>query len=343
MCRYSRKGRNKIRLKQLKNRQTGLKDRQERFKNRQTGSKSRQEAHKKGPEKRAVLLTGILMILVILAVLAVIRGGDIPGNYDGRIPGTEKNVEMEESAETAETKEAEAQIPLPVNEKEEALLRSLYRAMEKKEPDQAARILNSQEDLLKTLVQETLDGKKYLYWQEEAEGELTGYMEEMTGETKGRGLAVTRFNTVFFGEFSGGKPEGDCAAVQAMVLAEPRFTYADGEWKNGKMNGHGKTGYRYYENAPETGFVMAEKEGRYQENLLEGDFTYIAENAGGEQLCWDMQAKNGVTVLSEKWVRHKNNGTYMLPSKEDSGRAYVLSESQAETIMWNNLIVWDEQ
>ena len=33
----------------------------------------------------------------------------------------------------------------------------------------------------------------------------------------------------------------------------------------------------------------------------------------------------------------------MLPSKEAPERAYVLSENQAETIMWNNLIVWDEQ
>ncbi len=325
------------------------------FRERRAELGDKRMAHKKSPGRGAGFL---IAVLAAAAVLAALRRGKIPGNYNGCAPEIEKNMEteknmeieenmeMEDPVETGEaekTEETKAGVPLPVNEEEEALLKSLCQAMEKRELDQAAEILNSQEDILKTLVQETLGGKKYLYWQEETAGELTGRMEELTGETEGRGLAVTRFNTVFFGEFSKGKPEGDCAAVQAMILAEPRFTYADGEWKNGKMNGHGKTGYRYYENAPEAGFVMAEKEGTYQENLLEGDFAYTAKNAEGEQLCWHMQAKDGVTVLSEEWIYQKNNGTYMLPSKEAPERAYVLSENQAETIMWNNLIVWDEQ
>lgn len=288
--------------------------------------KSRLAAHKKRLGMGAVL---------IAVVLAAVWGGKKPGSHKNQTP---------ESVETAGMKETEeTQIPLPVDEKEETLLKALYQAMEKKEMDRAAEIINSEEEVLKNLVQETLAGKKYLYRMEEEDGEVTGRMEELTKETEGKGLAVTRFNTIFFGEFSGGKPEGDCAAVQAMVLTEPRFTYADGEWKNGKMNGHGKTGYRYYENAPETGFVMAEKEGVYQENLLEGDFTYTAENAGGERLRWSMQAEHGVTVLSGQWTFYENNGTYMLPSEEDPGRAYVLSESQAQTVMWNNLITWDEQ
>lgn len=327
-------------MRQRKDRLTALKSKLTVLRDRLAVLKNSLTAHKKSPGKGASLL---IAILAVLAVLAVFRGGEIPGNYGRGTPETEKNVEMEETVEIGETEETKAPVSLPVNEEEEALLNSLCQAMEKKELDQAAEILNSQEELLKTLVQETLGGKKYLYWQEENAGEPTGHMEEITGETEGKGLAVTRFNTAFFGEFSRGKPEGNCTAVQAMVLAEPRFTYADGEWKNGKMNGHGKTGYRYYENAPEAGFVMAEKEGRYQENLLEGDFAYTTENAKGERLCWNIQAKNGVTVLSEEWIFHKNSGTYMLPSGEDSERAYVLSESQAETIMWNNLIVWDEQ
>ncbi len=338
-------------MERQKDRRGVFRERQKELKEKM-GPGERRAANKKSPGKGAGFL---IAVLAAAAVLAALRGGKIPGNYNGRAPKIEKsmeternmeieeNVEMKDPAETGEAGKTEADVPLPVNEEEEALLKSLYQVMEKKELDQAAEILNSQEELLKTLVQETLGGKKYLYWQEETAGGLTGHMKELTGETEGRGLAVTRFNTVFYGEFSGGKPEGDCTAVQAMVLAEPRFTYADGEWKNGKMNGHGKTGYRYYENAPEAGFVMAEKEGTYQENLMDGDFAYTAKNAGGEQLCWHMQAKDGVTVLSEEWIYQKNNGTYMLPSKEAPERAYVLSENQAETIMWNNLIVWDEQ
>lgn len=131
-------------------------------------------------------------------------------------------------------------------------------------------------------------------------------------------------------------------AIQAMVLDEPRYTYADGIWSGGKMNGEGKTGYRYYENAPESGFVMTEKAGSYKDNLLDGSFLYRAETAGGDRIHWEMEADNGVTVLSDGWVHYEDRKEYMLPSVEDSLRAYVLKEDQISTVLWNNLILWDE-
>ena len=224
--RYGRKGRNEIRLERQKDRRGVFRERQKELKEKM-GPGERRAANKKSPGKGAGFL---IAVLAAAAVLAALRGGKIPGNYNGCAPEIEKNMEteknmeieenmeMEDPVETGEaekTEETKAGVPLPVNEEEEALLKSLYQVMEKKELDQAAEILNSQEELLKTLVQETLGGKKYLYWQEETAGGLTGHMKELTGETEGRGLAVTRFNTVFYGEFSGGKPEGDCTAVQA--------------------------------------------------------------------------------------------------------------------------------
>lgn len=226
---------------------------------------------------------------------------------------------------------------------EAELLRGLYLAMERGMLTQAAELLNENEDQFKRLLEETFDGRKYLFSvRKEEDGTAIDTVCELTEDTAGNGLVLTRFNTVFFGNFAGGKPEGDCLAIQTMVLDLPRYTYADGRWKDGKMNGPGTTGYRYYEETPEGSFTVTEKVGTYADNLLTGEFTYRVENQNGEALTWHMEAEGGVTVLSDHWTHYEFKGDYLLPSEEDEERAYVLPADRLETVMWNNLILWDE-
>lgn len=261
--------------------------------------------------------------------------------------------------------------PLPVSEEEEGLLSGLYGAMDQGDYAAAAAILNENEDAWRTLVQETLGGKRYCYYEENADsaGSVPGggkesgsgwpvletgsspaadsyteihRMTELSGEGNARGLVVTRFNTAFFGSFRDGRPEGTCAAIQAMVLDEPRYTYAVGNWSRGKMNGEGKTGYHCYESEPDTAFARTEKSGTYVENLLDGPFQYATENGAGECLHWDMEAEMGVTVLTGAWTCYENRNEYMLPSNEDGTRAYVLKKEQERAVLWNNLLIWDE-
>lgn len=255
------------------------------------------------------------------------------------------NSQKEEDLTTTvmETTEEIVQKELPVSEMEEVLLSTLYETMVKRSYAETARILNENEETLTKLLAETLNGEKYCYWETEYEDEITiRSLEPLTKSETMEGMVLTRYNTVFYGAFEKGKPEGECHAIQAMILDKPRYTFAEGIWKNGKMNGEGRTGYHYYLNAPASGFVMTDKAGNYADNLLDGSFIYQTESVLGEKLSWEIEADMGVTVLNDDWAHFPLRKEYMLGAKEDSARAYVISEEKAGALIWNNLIAWDE-
>ncbi|MBR5267504.1 MAG: hypothetical protein IKU20_04860 [Lachnospiraceae bacterium] len=232
---------------------------------------------------------------------------------------------------------------LPVSKTEEELLSNLYGTMVNGEYADTARLLNENEEMFTDLLSETLTEDKYCYWEKTYEnGIVIRYLKPLSSVEVMEGMVLTRYNTVFYGTFYDGKPEGECHAIQAMVLDEPRYTFAEGTWKNGKMNGEGRTGYHYYKNVPAKGFVMTEKAGLYVDNLLDGVFVYRTESVLGEQLSWEIEAEKGITVLAEKWSHFPLRKEYMIGAKEDSARAYVLSEEKVGALLWNNLITWDE-
>ncbi|MCI7794922.1 MAG: hypothetical protein MR528_01280 [Lachnospiraceae bacterium] len=229
----------------------------------------------------------------------------------------------------------------PLNDEETKMFSDLYAAMAAGRCSQAAGILNEMEAGWIRVMTETLEGSVWLYREyTDEDGEIVKTMEPFSDTTEGTGLAVTRYHTAFFGDFSEGMPNGTCLALQAMVLDEPRYTFAEGEWIDGKMNGEGKTGYCYYANAPKSGFVRTEKAGNYCDNLLDGPFVYRTESGYGETITWRMEAEQGKIVLTDRWSYSSYQKEYSLPSEEDPQRSYVLSEEKVANVMWNNLIHW---
>ena len=167
-------------------------------------------------------------------------------------------------------------------------------------------------------------------------------MEPLKEASQAEGLVLSKYHTAFYGTFSEGKPEGNGTAIQTAVVEEPRYSYAKGNWTQGKLNGEGETGYRYYETVPAGGYAGIKKTGTYSENLLEGPFVYEAEDEDGNQFFWDMEASAGVTVLTDSWTYSEAAGTYSLSARENPDRTYVLEKDQAEAVLWNNLILWEE-
>ncbi|MBP3926584.1 MAG: hypothetical protein J6D13_05310, partial [Clostridium sp.] len=185
------------------------------------------------------------------------------------VQGCGSKTTVTESETTVEASVETTQAELPVNEEEEELLSKLYRAISEADYAETAKVLNENEEAFESLMAGSLSGEKYCYREiEDENGQTICEMEPMGSSDEVEGMVVTRFNTVFYGTFSDGKPNGECRAVQAMILDQPRYSYAEGIWKDGKMNGEGKTGYHYYLNAPEAGFVRTDKEGNYLNNLL---------------------------------------------------------------------------
>lgn len=255
---------------------------------------------------------------------------------------TAAETETSAAEETAEVLRP-SQPELPVSEAEAKLCESLYEAMEAKDMEAAAGLLNGSQEEFRTLSEETLSGERYLFYRETtAQGDVIWRMRPVDGELLGYGLVLTRYNTAFFGEFMAGKPDGECLAVQAVVLDEPRFTYADGLWSDGRMNGHGVTGYQYYEEKPEGSFAFISKEAVYVDNLCDGTMVYTAGDGDGDSLHWQMETDMGVTVLDERWMYYAYSSEYMLPSQEDEDRAYVIPEDSMDAVRWSNLILWEE-
>lgn len=290
-------------------------------------------------------------IIILAAAGTIDRRGRSPGK-----PDTEETQAAADIARsgTEPSFATEPETPSVITSAaEKVLLDALYTSMEEADYVRTARLINENQDRLTTLVNETLDRELYLYFRETS-GELSdgeaGDTDSLKGEKRlerleeteaSYGLVVSRFNTVFFGNFTEGKPHGTCAAVQAMILEEPYFTFAVGQWEDGKMSGKGSCGYQYYVAVPKGRFHMTKKEGTFVRNLLDGPFTYTAENVEGESLCWSMEAREGVTVLDDSWIYYPSTKEYMKGSDEDEGRAYVLAEARAAAVLWSNLIIWD--
>ena len=277
-------------------------------------------------------LAAVSAAAVVVAV--AVAAGDIGGFFKSK-------PEAETGAVEIITEEVHPE--LPVNGEEAVLLAELYQALEAADFNGAAAVLNENEKAFDTLMTDVLAGELYYYREETLDdGTVVAEMDRVQSSDTFNGMVLTRYNTVFYGEFSNGKPNGDGFAIQAIVLDHPRYSYAEGFWKDGKLNGGGRAGYYYYQDVPDSGLIRTEKRGIYRNNLLDGEFVYETESENGEKLSWNMKAINGVPVITPDWEYYPYRKEYMLGSVEDSGRAYVLAKDKVATVLWNNLIVWPE-
>ena len=299
---------------------------------------------KSNETNRKKLWIAAAVVLIVVIVISIFGKRETPDDNWATSASKDMNDKTVETTSgddlRGETMTVESEVP--VSEQELELLSSLYAALSTSSYVDAAQILNDHETEFEILTDKILNGEKYYYFEvKNTDGQTVPKMDQLPMSGTMEGLVLTRYNTAFYGEFEDGKPNGNACVIQTMILDEPRYTFAEGMWSDGKMNGEGKTGYHYYLNAPESGFVYTEKSGNYRNDQLDGVFTYLTENGGGETLTWEIQAVNGATVLTEEWTHYPFRKEYMLSSKESEERAYVLSEERASAVIWNNLITWD--
>ncbi len=281
----------------------------------------------------------------IIALLAAAAAVAIGVSIWSGGPGKDKK----DQSGTADAPSAVEEIPKPtmlpgIGASELSLLSPLYNSMEERDLEGAARILNDNEEAFKDIVQNTFGGEKFIYREDLYETqEAMPSVRWFSDLGSGEGLVITRYNTVFYGTFEEGKPNGEVLAVQTIRLdGHPRYTYADGLWKDGMMEGEGETGYCYYEGQPDGSYRSVKKTGTYVSNFQDGSMIYRTDNGAGRVLTWKMETDHGVTVLDGRWQPYGLEGGHILMSEEDDTRGYVLSKEKEDSVMWNNLILWDE-
>lgn len=197
--------------------------------------------------------------------------------------------------------------------------------------EEAAKIMESREEILQELFYGTMGGERYLF-----DGEV--FRKEIDGE----GLVFTKAGTVYYGTFKNGKPEGTCTALQVVNLDAPRYDYSQGLWKDGKMEGKGHTGYCYYGKIPRGEARDICKTGTFSGDMMEGGVIYTSMNGKNDTSTWKLTVKDGVAVTDDRWDYNESTGEYLLLSENDDNHAYVLGEDQITEPMWQNLLVWDE-
>ncbi len=154
------------------------------------------------------------------------------------------------------------------------------------------------------------------------------------------GLVLRKPLLVFYGDFADGEPEGECVALQAVQMDVPRYDYASGSWKNGKIDGMGEIGYCCYEGSEQEDRSV-KKQGNFRHDRMDGQITYETVSADGETSVWNMTVENGKLLLDGSWSYDEKKHAYQLPEEKNAGHAFVVSADDAGEARFQNLLKWD--
>ena len=217
-----------------------------------------------------------------------------------------------------------------LNEQELAAVRRLAAAVKSGSKERIAAELLADGDTLSWLYYETFGEERYRY-------DGTEFRADLAGE----GLVLTGAASVFYGSFGENGPEGRCTALQAVELEKPRYDYSEGTWKDGRMDGAGVSGYRYYQGPPQGEAEEVRKEGRFVRGKMEGTITYRNTGSDGVTATYTMEVKEGVTQRDDRWIPGPEEGIYHLEADDNPAYAYALTEEEMKQPRWVNLLVWD--
>lgn len=281
--------------------------------------------------KRKYIAAAGAAAVFILAVLMTNRNQN---SQSGDMPVSTEITETEivPEPETTKVPETEAELPnvLEISAAEQAILKELWKHLENRDYEAAARVLNDNEEQLQIFFYTTLEAGDWFY-----DG------TQLTDTESGSGLVFRRPTAVFYGNIENGCPQGAGIALQAVRMQAGRYDYVAGVWKDGKLEGEGINGYRYYEQPDEEVLLEVKKEGRFHENLMNGTVTYTSVNRDGELSKWTIEVQEGVTVLNDSWTFKDDKQEYQLPADDDDTHVYVLPEKQAGQVIWKNLLEWE--
>lgn len=289
------------------------------------GNKARREEN----IRIGVTIALVSLLMLLLSVAGTIRNSKEVQNKDKQLKKSELSQVQEkeiQAPETAVTEMADTGISLTAANRE--FLEGLNGRLKDGDLEGAARLIEANGDSI-------------------AEFPCMYSEEMLIREIKdGTGIVFLKPTVVFYGDFKNGMPDGTVSAISVLSLEEgKRYDYSYGSWKNGKMNGSGECGYRYYDGVTQDITVKTSKNGMFQDDLMQGDITYSSTNRQGETAVWQFQVKDGVIVLNDRWIKEtdaKGAVIYKLLANGEKDHAYALSERAIGEDRWRNLISFSQ-
>ena len=288
------------------------------------GNKARREEN----IRIGVTIALVSLLMLLLSVAGTIRNSKEVQNKDKPLKKTELSQIQEKNIppETVVTEMADTGISLTATNRE--FLEGLGGRLKDGDLEGAARLVEANGDSIAEF--------PCMY----SEGMLRREIKD------GTGIVFLKPTVVFYGDFKNGMPEGTVSAISVLSLEEgKRYDYSYGSWKNGKMNGNGECGYRYYDGVTQDITVKTSKNGMFQDDLMQGDITYSSTNRQEETAVWQFQTKDGVIVLNDRWIKEtdaKGAVIYKLLANGEKDHAYALSERAIGEDRWRNLISFSQ-
>lgn len=289
------------------------------------GNKARREEN----IRIGVTIALVSLLMLLLSVAGTIRNSKEVQNKDKQLKKSELSQIQEKDVpppETAVTEMKDAGISLTAGNRE--FLEGLSVRLKDGDLEGAARLIEANG--------ESIAQFPCMYTEEVLKREIKD----------GTGIVFLKPTVVFYGDFKNGMPDGTVSAISVLSLEEgKRYDYSYGSWKNGKMNGSGECGYRYYDGVTQDITVKTSKNGMFQEDLMQGDITYSSTNRQGETAVWQFQTKDGVIVLNDRWIKEtdaKGAVIYKLLANGEKDHAYALGERAIGEDRWRNLILFSQ-
>lgn len=287
------------------------------------------KARREGNIRIGVTIALVSLLMLLLSVAGTIRNSKEVQNKDKQLNKTELSQIQEKDVPTPETVVTEmTDTGISLTAANREFLEGLSGRLKDGDLEGAARLVEADGDSI-------------------AEFPCM-YSEEMLrhGIKDGTGIVFLKPTVVFYGDFKNGIPDGTVSAISVLSLEEgKRYDYSYGSWKNGKMNGSGECGYRYYDGVTQDITVKTSKNGMFQDDLMQGDITYSSTNRQGETAVWQFQTKDGVIVLNDRWIKEtdaKGAVIYKLLANGEKDHAYALSERAIGEDRWRNLILFSQ-
>ncbi len=225
-----------------------------------------------------------------------------------------------------------------LTDSQETLLENLLEELGREDLEAAGRRMNRSQEKLAEIFYDVSGGKACRF--------VPGTNQKpamLEWELSGTGLVLKGPGLIFYGDITEEGLNGQGVSLKFSGTGRPRYDYAIGIWKNGRLNGQGTIGYHYYEGTGGEEVMKVEKEGIFQNDCLDGPFTYKSTNGDGQESVWTMKADKGILVLNENWEYLEDKMEYRLKSDENQSHVYVMPESIVSQILWINLLVWSPE
>lgn len=267
--------------------------------------------------KKIIYILAIAIFIGIISLMSLNKKEDMIKTYENKIDLSAK----------------ESMHPVELTDEELNMFDIIYKDFVYGSYNLAAIDIINSYSILDGLLNEKLSDGKYIYDGKE--------VKKLDINYSGQGLVFLGSSMAYFGEFSNGMPNGKIYGIFAYEADAKRYDYINAEFKAGKANGYGDTGYIYLNTSGDNEVLSVHRIGEFKEDLLNGTIRYELKDDKGAEDIWEIDVKDGVIVLNDKWSFDEEKKIYRIKSSNQTENEIEINQEDINKERFKNSILWD--